>query len=187
MSQGQLLPPEVVEKVRHLPETYHLRPIRVVWYLARRHDIKISDAGVYRILTRNGVSRLPRGTRLRKVYTIGYQKQVPGHQIQVDAKFPFCIKEVRTDNGNPFQATFQWHVEDKGIRHDYIRPNSPQLNGKVERSHRADEQELYPLLTSQDDLALNIKPAEWESFYNLSRPHNACDGTAPYEILRERP
>ena len=42
-------PPEIVEKVLHLRQTYHLGPIRIVWYLARYHAIKISDAGVYRI------------------------------------------------------------------------------------------------------------------------------------------
>jgi transposase len=63
-------PPEVVEKVLHLRQTYHLGPIRIVWYLARYHDIKISNAGVYRILKRNGASHLPRGIRLRKVHTI---------------------------------------------------------------------------------------------------------------------
>jgi hypothetical protein len=41
------MPPELVEKVLHLRRTYHLGPIRIVWYLARYHDIKISDAGVY--------------------------------------------------------------------------------------------------------------------------------------------
>jgi transposase InsO family protein len=93
---------------------------------------------------------------------------------------------VRTDNGHEFQAKFHWHVEDKGIRHAYIKPSSPQLNGKVERSHRTDEQEFYQLLTYKDDVDLSAKLAEWESFYNLSRPHGAFDGKAPYEILRER-
>ncbi|MCP4126274.1 MAG: transposase [Gammaproteobacteria bacterium] len=36
-----------------------------------------------------------------------------------------------------------WHVEDIGIRHAYIKPRSPQLNGKVERSHRSDQEEFY--------------------------------------------
>ena len=36
-----------------------------------------------------------------------------------------------------------------------------------------------------DDVDLNAKLAEWESFYNLSRPHGAFDGKAPYEILPE--
>jgi transposase len=79
-------PAEIIEKVLHLRQTYHLGPIRIVWYLARYHDIKISCAGVYRILKRNGVSRPPRGTRLRMVHTKRYQKQVPGHHIQVDVK-----------------------------------------------------------------------------------------------------
>jgi transposase InsO family protein len=229
-------PPEVAEKVLHLRQTYYLGPMRIVWYLARYHDIKISDASVYRILKSNGLNRLPRGTSLRKVHTIRYQKQVPGHQIQVDVKFltfkdkddkpikryqytaiddatrvralkiferhnqanaiafidyvigkfPFRIKEVRTDNGHEFQAKFHWHVEDKGIRHAYIKPSSPQLNGKVERSHRTDEQEFYQLLTYKDDIDLNAKLIEWENFYNLSRPHGAFNGSAPYEILRER-
>ena len=52
-------------------------------------------------------------------------------------KFPFRIKEIRTDNGHEFQAKFHWHVEDKGIRHAYIKKGTPQLNGKVERSHRS--------------------------------------------------
>jgi transposase len=33
-------PPEIVEKVLHLQQTYHLGPIRIVWYLARYHAIK---------------------------------------------------------------------------------------------------------------------------------------------------
>lgn len=53
-------PDEVEEKVLYLRKKYHLGPIRIVWYLARYHGIKISDASVYRILKRNGVSRLPR-------------------------------------------------------------------------------------------------------------------------------
>ena len=42
------------------------------------------------------------------------------------------------------------------------------------------------ILTYKDDIDLNVKLAEWESFYNLSRPHGAFDGKAPYEILGER-
>lgn len=40
--------------------------MRIVWYLARDHDIKISAAGLSRILTRNGRNRLPRGTAALK-------------------------------------------------------------------------------------------------------------------------
>jgi transposase InsO family protein len=229
-------PPAVAEKVLLLRCKYHLGPIRIVWYLERYHGIRISDAGVYRILKRNGLNRLPGGTRVRKIHTQRYNKQVPGHHIQMDVKFlsfigkngekirrfqftaiddatrvralkiydrhtqanaidvvdhvigrfPFRIKEIRTDNGHEFQAKFHWYVEDKGIRHAYIKPSSPQLNGKVERSHRTDEQEFYQLLTYKGDVDLDAKLGEWERFYNLARPHGAHNGKTPYEALREK-
>lgn len=81
------LSPEVEEKILHLRSTYHLGPIRIVWYLERYHAIKVSDAGVYRTLKRHGLNRLPRGTRVRKIHTQRYNKQAPGRHIQMDVKF----------------------------------------------------------------------------------------------------
>ena len=86
-------------------------------------------------------------------------------------KFPFRIREIRTDNGHEFQAMFHWHVEDLGIRRAYIRRVTPQLNGKVERSHRSDQQEFYQLLTYKGDVDLEVRLGEWERFYNFHRPH----------------
>ena len=80
-------PAEIVEKVLYLRRKYHLGQIRIVWYLVRYHGIKISDAGVYHILKRNGLNRLPRGICMRKLHTKRYQNQVPGRHIQVDVKF----------------------------------------------------------------------------------------------------
>ena len=235
-SHPKRTPDAVVEKVLHLRQTYHLGPMRIVWYLARYHDVGISDAGVYRILRRSGMSRLPGKVGRRAVHTTRYEKRVPGHHIQVDVKFltfkdedgapikryqytaiddatriralkiydrhnqanaidfiayviekfPFRIQMIRTDRGHEFQAKFHWHVEDLGIRHAYIKPRSPQLNGKVERSHRSDEEEFYQLLTYKNDVDLEAKLAEWERFYNLARPHGAHKGQTPYEALRDR-
>lgn len=75
-------------------------------------------------------------------------------------------------------------MEDKGIRHVYIKPRTPQLNGKVERSHRSDQEEFYQLLTYKDDVHLNKKLEEWERYYNYDRPHGAFSGKTPYEALR---
>ena len=97
-------PDEIEEKVLYLRKKYHLGPIRIVWYLARYHGIRISDASVYRILKRNGVSRLPRGTRMRKVHTKRYNKQVPGHHIQMDVKF-LTFKGKRGEKVRRFQYT----------------------------------------------------------------------------------
>lgn len=127
-------------------------------------------------------------TRIRalKIYDQHNQANAIDFINSVIEKFPFRIREVRTHNGHEFQAKFHWHVEDHGIRHAYIRPASPQLNGKGERSHRTDEQEFYQLLSYIGYVDLNAKLDEWERFYNLARPHGAFKGKAPYEILREK-
>ncbi len=70
------------------------------------------------------------------------------------------------------------------MEHVYIKPRTPRLNGKVERSHRTDKDEFYPLLTDRDDVDLEKKLAVWERFYNYDRPHGAHRGKTPYEALR---
>jgi transposase InsO family protein len=52
------------------------------------------------------------------------------------------IHVIQIDNGAEFQSQFHWHAEALDIRHVYIRPGTPPLNGKVERSHRVDDQSV---------------------------------------------
>ena len=66
----------------------------------------------------------------------------------------------------------------------YIKARTPQLNGKVERSHRTDQAEFYQLLTYTDDVDLSAKLEAWENFYNYDRPHISLDGKTPYEVMR---
>lgn len=103
-------------------------------------------------------------------------------------RLPFKILAVQTDNGPEFQTNFHCHLKEVGVKHIYIKPRTPRLNGKVERSHRIDSQEFYQLLDRdgiQDDIHLyNKKLEEWERFYNFSRPHGALDGQTPYERLK---
>ena len=42
-----------------------------------------------------------------------------------------------------------------------------QLNGKVERSHRSDQEEFYQLLSYKGDVDLNKKLDEWGGFTTL--------------------
>jgi transposase InsO family protein len=125
-------------------------------------------------------------TRIRalKIYKQHNQKNAIEFIDHIIDKFPFRIHTIRIDRGHEFQAQFHWHVEDKGMRHVYIKPRSPQLNGKVERSHRTDQDEFYQLLTYTDDVDLNKKLKSWEEFYNFNRPHGAFEGKTPYEHLK---
>ena len=128
-------------------------------------------------------------TRIRvlKVYDGCNQAVAIQFLDDVLRRLPFRVHVVQTDNGAEFQSRFHWHLEERDIRHVYIRPRTPHLNGKVERSHRVDDQEFYQLLDNDgiaDDIHLfNEKLREWEDYYNYHRPHAALDGQTPYERL----
>ena len=128
-------------------------------------------------------------TRIRvlKVYDACNQRTAILFIDEVLRRLPFRVLVVQTDNGAEFQSQFHWHLETQDVRHVYIRPRTPRLNGKVERSHRVDEQEFYQLLDKNgisDDIHLfNEKLREWEDYYNYHRPHGALDGQTPYERL----
>src|SRR5262245_18769772 len=128
-------------------------------------------------------------TRLRvlKVYDACNQGTAIRFLDEVLRRVPFRVHVVQTDNGAEFQSQFHWRLDALDIRHTYIRPRTPHLNGKVERSHRVDDQEFYQLLDKDgitDDIHLfNEKLHEWEDYYNYHRPHGALDGQTPYERL----
>ena len=141
-----------------------------------------------RRLKRYQYTAIDDATRIRaiKVYDRHTQANAIRFLDYVVERFPFRIKYIRTDNGHEFQSKFHWHVEDLGMIHRYIKPKSPHLNGKVERSHLTDHEEFYQLLSYKGDVDLEKKLADWEAFYNHCRPHTALRGKTPYEILRQK-
>jgi transposase InsO family protein len=100
-------------------------------------------------------------------------------------KFPFRINTIRTDRGHEFQEKFHWHVKGLGMKHQYIKARTPQLNGKVRRSHLTDQREFYQLVSYKDDVDLEAKLWHWGNFYNFDRPHMAFHGETSYEALKE--
>ncbi|MFC6087612.1 IS481 family transposase, partial [Sphaerisporangium aureirubrum] len=233
---------EIVQKIIYLRQNYHFGPEKIAMYLARYHDVTISRSGVWRILKRLDMGRLPASQRYKRhdKRWKRYEKQLPGYRVQIDVKFiepiagaggrkggrnkyyqftaiddctrlrvlriypqlnqktaiqfvdyvlqrlPFQVQVIQTDNGAEFQSAFHWHVLDKGIAHTYIKPRTPRLNGKVERSHRIDAEEFYRMLDGvliDDAEVFNDKLREWEDYYNYHRPHGGLGGQTPYERL----
>ena len=81
--------------------------------------------------------------------------------------YGYIPKIIQTDNGSEFthtKDTNRVHLMDTlceklGIEHKLIRPRTPWHNGKVERSHRNDQNRFYNYLKfySYDDLKLQMK------------------------------
>ena len=81
--------------------------------------------------------------------------------------FGYCPQIIQTDNGFEFtqsKQTQRKHAFDVlcgelGIIHKLIRPRTPWHNGKVERSHRNDQERFYNHMSfySYDDLKVQMK------------------------------
>jgi transposase InsO family protein len=101
-------------------------------------------------------------------------------------EFPFPIQRIQTDRGREFFAySFQEKLMEYGIKFRPIKPGSPHLNGKVERSQRTDLEEFYSTadLKTSD---LQDRLRDWQDHYNQSRVHGSLEGRTPWQMWEER-
>lgn len=100
--------------------------------------------------------------------------------------FGYIPKTIQTDNGTEFThtgKTDRTHPLDRlcrhyGIRHQLIKPRTPRHNGKVERSHRNDNERFYKTLRfySFDDLQAQMAKYLYRSNRIPSRVLTSSDG-----------
>jgi transposase len=188
---------EVVGKIIYLRQHYHFGPARIAMYLKRYHDVQISSSGVWRILKRLELNRLPTSQRYKRhdrrwkrdeqaaawpprparrevhptAIWCSQAEVLPVHRHRRlhPPSGPAHLPQAQPEDGHPipglcagaapvpgrghpdrhgpeFGSSFHWHVLDRGAGHVSIKPRTPRLNGKVERSHRIDAEEFYRLL-----------------------------------------
>jgi len=123
--------------------------------------------------------------RVLKIYSSHTEKSSIDFINQVRKKLPFAIKEIQTDNGSEFGTHFTWHINDLGITHKRNKPGHPEENGKVERSHRTDQEEFYSKNSFKNEKELKEKLDAWEKEYNFDRPHMGLKGLTPGEKLNK--
>lgn len=107
--------------------------------------------------------------------------------------FKFPIKCVQTDNGMEFTkrlsagkqtpTMFEKALQKHNIQHKLIRPFTPRHNGKVERSHRKDNEYFYAThkFYSFDDFAKQLKVHNYKCNKFPMRPLN---WKAPADYIR---
>ena len=110
-------------------------------------------------------------------------------------KFKYKIECIQTDNGFEFtnrlnanecmrKTMFEKKLEELGIRHKLIKPKTPRHNGKVERSHRKDQERFYynKIFYSFEDFKNRLK--YWEREYN-DFPMKPLGWKSPNEKLKD--
>ncbi len=110
--------------------------------------------------------------------------------------FPFKIETIQTDNGFEFTNRLSWNaftknkktlfeitLEKLGIKHKLIKPHTPKENGRVERSHRKDQERFYygKIFYSLEDL--RNRGADWRKEYN-NFPMKPLGWLSPNEFLK---
>lgn len=113
---------------------------------------------------------------------------------------PFRIRAIKTDNGsnftnrytgyskssdplNPRIHTFDIICQQYNVIHYLIDPGKPAQNGKVERSHREDQEKFYERNRFKNIRELKMKIKLWNNEYN-NLEHCGLNGKTPNEFLR---
>ena len=121
--------------------------------------------------------------RVLRLYRRLHQSSSLTFLTELCRAFPFRVRKLQCDNGHEFPFAFALAVQARGIRHRYIKPRRPQQNGKVERSHRIDQEEFWGRQHFSDFAAAAIGLRGWETRYNHERFSLALQGRTPAEKL----
>ena len=117
---------------------------------------------------------------------------------ELTAVAPFKIKAIKTDNASIFTNRYEPHAlssdalprlhdfdvmcNNMDIKHYLIDPGKPAQNGKVERSHRTDQQKFYDESAFQSFEELRYKLRLWNMYYNDIK-HCSLGGKTPNQAL----
>lgn len=105
---------------------------------------------------------------------------------EILSKTPFTVSCVRMDNGTEFQTKTRSFLKTRRINFIYNRPSRPDMNGKVERTHRIDTEEFYLKDLSHTFEERQTGLNSYLHHYNNKRPHwgFGMDGKTPLEKLQ---
>ena len=107
---------------------------------------------------------------------------------KLESVYPYeeGIEIVQTDNGSEFLGEFDKYLKEKGIKHNFIYPRCPRINGYVERANRTLQDEFINeniFLLADDIDTFNRKLMDYLIWYNTQRPHKSLNNLIPIEIL----
>jgi putative transposase len=95
------------------------------------------------------------------------------------------IHTVQTDNGSEFFKTFHEYLEEQQVKHRFIYPKSPKINGVVERFNRTIQEEF---INRSDEIYFDLEAFEGKltgylDWYNNKRPHASLGYLSPMQFI----
>ena len=173
------------------PKKYKPKPYEQMTYPGQRVQIDVKFVPQICIVGQEEETTWYQYTFIDEYSRFRYLEAFPEHNTYTSTqflkhcikKFPYPIECVQTDNGfeftnsmarskNPPKSLFEKTLDELGIKHKKIRPFTPRHNGKVERSHRKDNEEFYATHTfySFEDYKKQLAVREREYNHFPMRP-----------------
>lgn len=177
----------IYEKTPSKKKQYIAKPYEQMTYPGERVQIDVKcvpKACLCKELQENGeeyfqYTAIDEFTRQRVLWASKEQSTYSSTQFLeiIKQKFNFKIDCIQTDNGTEFtnrlnanhkgrKTMFELKLEELGIEHKFIKPKTPRHNGKVERSHRKDQERFYykRIFVSFEDFKEKLR--HWMREYN---------------------
>jgi len=196
LRRENLIPPKRLKHRKKHPKRYQMpNPGDLVQMDVKYVPYRIKGQQHYQYTALDDCTRW----RFAKIY---YELSVNNTESFVKELFksaPFKIKTVQTDNGVEFTYRFisdpkcidklpKQHpldilCEKHNIHHKFIPPGQCEINGKVERSHRIDEEEFYRLNSYKSLKEIQTAFPKWILNYNHKRPHGGINKMTPIQKL----
>lgn len=195
-------------KKENLVRKYRVRKITYKYIKAPLQPGEVVEIDVKYVPKRIGDKRYYQYTAIdcasRWRYLQIYDEQTNNHSIlfleTVIGLFPHQIKAIKTDNHSTFTNYYTSMTKrsdmtvktihsldifcrENNIVHYLIDPGKPAQNGRVERSHREDQEKFYDRNKFKTLKELQIKLQIWNAEYN-NLEHCGLNGKTPNEMLR---
>lgn len=211
--QGLVIPDRTVGKIikdEGLVRKYRVKKVKYKYIKAMLKPGELVEIDVKYVPGRVAGRRYYQYTAIdcasRWRYLKIYDNQTNHHSIlflkEVIKRFPYHIKAIKTDNGSIFTNYYtslnkrsdlmviktlhalDLYCKEQDIVHYLIDPGKPAQNGKVERSHRSDQESFYNRNIFKNCKDLQRKIVLWNTEYN-DLEHCGLNGKTPNEFLED--
>lgn len=135
--------------------------------------------------------------RVSKLYWHKGMREAMGFLDVIKKAIPFKLLSLQLDNDTAFTNRlhplwsgtphpFEIKVKDMGVDVRFIPPGEKELQGKVERLHRTDDDEFFWKAPRCSFEQLERKLHHWVYEYNHRRHHKSLNRKTPAQVIQEK-
>jgi len=99
----------------------------------------------------------------------------------------YHVYTIQTDNGSEYLGKFDTYLKQRGVKHMYIYPRCPRINGCVERANRSLREEFLNgnqyLMSSHGVEEFNERLMSHLVWFNTKRVHKSLNNLSPIQYM----